>query len=99
MAFVGHASAQSAQPGGLLDESTTGLPRNRSGSAGSRAGYGIVRCPCLRRARDICSMAAPYKSCPQYDKLKLLLHSGKSEICWFRIAIATPAQLWNDGST
>ena len=23
----------------------------------------------------------PYKSCPQYDKLKLLLHKGKSEIC------------------
>ncbi len=40
-----------------------------------------------------------YRSCPQYERLKLLLHSGKSEICWSRSAIASPIQLWNDGST
>ena len=40
-----------------------------------------------------------YRSWPQYERLKLLLHSGKSEICWSRSAIARPVQLWNDGST
>src|SRR5262249_32121333 len=43
-------------------------------------------------------LGTPYKSCPQYDRLKLLLHSGKSEICWLRSASARPIQLWNDGS-
>ena len=40
-----------------------------------------------------------HKSCPQYERLKLLLHTGKSEIAWFLSAICSPAQLWNDGST
>src|SRR5947208_9061748 len=40
-----------------------------------------------------------HKSCPQYDRLKLLLHTGKSEIGWLRRAICRPAQLWNEGST
>src|SRR5262245_63018229 len=40
-----------------------------------------------------------YRSCPQYDRLKLLLHSGKSETCWSRRAMASPVQLWKEGST
>ena len=34
-----------------------------------------------------------HKSCPQYDRLKLLLQSGKSEIWPLRSASATPSQL------
>ena len=59
-----------------------------------------MRCPCASRASNTLSIGKrSYKSKPQYDRLKLLLHSGKSEICWSRKAIANPAQLWNDGST
>ena len=39
-----------------------------------------------------------HRSCPQYDRLKLLLQTGNSEIGWLRSAIAKPTQLWNDGS-
>ena len=35
---------------------------------------------------------------PAYDRLKLLLQSGKSEICPLRSAIASPNQLWKEGS-
>ena len=40
-----------------------------------------------------------YKSKPQYERLKLLLQSGKSEMACPRNASASPVQLWNDGST
>ena len=40
MASVGQASAQSRQPSGHFDASTTGRPRKRSGSVGAWAGYG-----------------------------------------------------------
>jgi hypothetical protein len=43
--------------------------------------------------KEIKHAATSYKSCPQYDRLKLLLHNGKSEICWSLRAIATPIQL------
>src|SRR5207244_10196190 len=33
-------------------------------------------------ARRLAPRFGFHKSCPQYDRLKLLLHSGKSEICW-----------------
>ena len=39
-----------------------------------------------------------YKSCPQYERLKLLLQRGKSEICPSRRAISTPLQLCQEGS-
>src|SRR5262249_23683572 len=56
IASVGHASAQARQPSGQRDASITGKPRKRSGSVGSWAGYGIVRCPCFTRARGTCSI-------------------------------------------
>ena len=34
-----------------------------------------------------------YKSCPQYDKLKLLLHIGKSDISLLLTACASAIQL------
>ena len=40
----------------------------------------------------------PYRSCPLYDKLKLLLQIGKSEISLFLTESASASQLWNEGS-
>jgi len=51
------------------------------------AGFGSSR---TRRPRQ--------RSCPAYGRLKLLLHSGKSEISFPGIAMANAGQLWNDGS-
>ncbi len=40
-----------------------------------------------------------YKSAPEYDRLKLLLHTGKSEMTFFWTANDSPGQFRNDGST
>src|SRR5437773_4421117 len=61
MASVGHASAQARHPSGHLEESTTGKPRNRSGSVGTWDGYGIVRKPCFRRASETWSILSLLK--------------------------------------
>jgi hypothetical protein len=37
--------------------------------------------------------ACDHRSWPQYERLKLLLQSGKSDICWSRSARASPNQL------
>ena len=83
------------------DTSTTGRPRNRSLSAGGLPrGYRVVLNPCRIRSVSIVRIVpCPYRSCPQYERLKLLLQSGKSEIWPSRMASASPSQLWNDGST
>src|SRR5262249_34477505 len=69
------------------------------GQRGRLVGESHRPVPLLEASEKDVQHRRSYRSCPQYDRLKLLLHSGKSEICCPRRAIASPAQLWNDGST
>src|SRR4051812_36821079 len=48
-----------------------------------------------------CGFLAQYRlnqrSCPLYARLQLLLHTGKSEIAFWRLASSMASQLWKDG--
>ena len=64
-----------------------------------RIGSGAVPLPGAGQQRFEHGRSPAYKSWPQYDRLKLLLQSGKSRIAWSRMAMASANQLRNDGST
>src|SRR5512134_3028810 len=93
MAAVGHArahSSQSVQRG----KSITGNP-----NGGLRSnGRGSVMTPVLMLSTMILNIHAPYRSFPEYERLKLLLMTGKSGMMLPGTACVRPGQFRKLGS-
>ncbi len=95
MASVGQARAQSPQAVHRA-KSMTGNPRCGLGARGSRSVAMPVR---ALRARILnISPPRPYRSLPEYDRLKLLLMTGKSGMMLPGTACARPGQFRKLGS-
>src|SRR4026207_974672 len=93
MAPVGHArahSSQSVQRG----NSITGKPKGGRMSNGCAS----VRTPVFRLSKMILNIRVPYRSFPEYERLKLLLITGKSGVMLPGTACVRPGQFRKLGS-
>src|SRR6186713_1474502 len=93
MAPVGHArahSSQSVQRG----KSMTGNPKEGRTSNGRDS----VMTPVLMLSTMILNIRGPYRSFPEYERLKLLLITGKSGMMLPGTACVSPGQFRKLGS-
>src|SRR5579872_2347597 len=96
IALVGQTGKQAEHSSTHLDASTFNAPPCRSGNGGAEPlGYAIVSQPRFSRWTILSNTnISDHKSKPQYERLKLLLHNGKSDMAWLRRASVIPVQLW-----
>src|SRR5260370_24280834 len=95
IAPVGHASAAGRASCQAL-KSNSGLPRNCSERTGGAFGYGTVAMPVANVVWRILNMAQ--RSVPEYERLKLLLITGKSAMMLPCTASTRAGQLFSEAS-
>lgn len=93
---VGHDSTQAVHSLTQGRSVTFGNPVTLASSATGIAL--LVTIPFFNRYVNKRNMHSPHRSCPLYERLKLLLHRGKSATTLLRTAIARAVQLFTLGS-